>query len=471
MRAYRILLRFFPPHVRRQDGDEMEALFARQHARVHGVARLHLWLRATGDAVRHGIGGRFDQMRRRPQRKERAAVSPGATPAPGWRRWWMDTFRYDVRHAWRLLARQPGLTATIVITLALGIGANTAVFSVVHAVLLRPLPYTEPERLVMVWEKRPAEGVMNNTVSPADFLDWVRTSQSFSGLAGYTAATIDLTGVGDPVQLPTAGVTAGFFDVLGVRALHGRTFAPREDSPGRDGVVLISRPGQSAVGKRVRFNGGNEPWREVVGVITDVKHWGLDREVNPEMYLTHDQFPWSSLTYVLHATGDAAALVTAVTAHVKEFDADLPLGAVRTMDAVAARSMAARRWSALLLGMFAVLGLVQAAAGIYGVMAHIVSMRTGEIGIRMTLGARPAGVLAQVLGEALLQTGVGLAIGLLVAVAAMRGLSALLFEVTATDPTTFVGAVVTVLGMAGLAALVPAVRAMRVDPVRALRSE
>ena len=221
----------------------------------------------------------------------------------------------------------------------------------------------------------------------------------------------------------------------------------------------------------MRFNDVDAPWREVVGVVGDVKHWGLDREVNPEVYMPYDQQPSRTLTYVLHAGSDPTMLVSAVGAHVTAFDGDLPLGTVRTLEAVAARSVAARRWSAVLLGMFAVLGALLAGAGIYGVMAHLVSMRTGEIGIRMTLGARPGRVLRQVMTEALTQAGAGLAVGLIAAFAAMRGLQTLLFEVTAADPTTFVVTTFAVLAVAGLAALVPALRAMRVNPVQALRAD
>jgi putative ABC transport system permease protein len=121
--------------------------------------------------------------------------------------------------------------------------------------------------------------------------------------------------------------------------------------------------------------------------------------------------------------------------------------------------------------MFAILGVVLAAAGIYGVMAHLVTMRTGEIGIRMTLGARPSGVLRQVLREALTHAAIGLAIGLVAAALAMRAAQTLLFEIQASDPVTFAVTVATVLAVAGLAAIIPAVRAMRVDPLAALRAE
>ena len=151
----------------------------------------------------------------------------------------MDTFSHDVRYAYRLFLRQPGTAATILLTLALGIGANTAVFSVVHAVLLRPLPYGNPDELVMVWEQRAAEGVDDNVVSPADFLDWARMNSSFTAMAGYTGGTADLTGAGEPVQLTIGGGTAAFFEVLGVHPLLGRTFAPGDDVLGQQRVVVL----------------------------------------------------------------------------------------------------------------------------------------------------------------------------------------------------------------------------------------
>jgi predicted permease len=263
---------------------------------------------------------------------------------------------------------------------------------------------------------------------------------------------------------------------VGIALAEGRVFGEADDARAPM-VVVINRtmaarywPGQSALGKRMRFNSPQDPWREVVGVIHDVKHWGFDREVNPELYMPHDQQPSATLTYVLHAAGDPIALVGAVSAHVKDVDPDLPLGAVRTFDDVAAKSMAARRWSALLLGVLAVLGAVLAAAGIYGVMAHVVSLRTGEIGIRLTLGAARSTVLRQIVSEAIVNTSIGLAIGLAAGFAATRGLRSLLFEIEPTDPVTFVGTAAAVLLMAALAALVPAIRAMRTDPVAALRA-
>ena len=117
----------------------------------------------------------------------------------------MDTLRYDLRHAIRAMGRQPVTSLIVVMTLALAIGANTAVFSAVHTVLIRPLPYAQPDSLVMVWEKREAEGVMNNSVSAADYLDWSRMAQSFTAMAAFTEVTADLTGEGDPEKFPHGG--------------------------------------------------------------------------------------------------------------------------------------------------------------------------------------------------------------------------------------------------------------------------
>jgi putative ABC transport system permease protein len=806
----------------------------------------------------------------------------------------MDIFTHDIRYALRLLLKQPAVTATMLATLALGIGANTAVFSVVHTVLLRPLPYLQPDDLVVVHEKRPGEGVMNNVVSPADFLDWARLNHSFSSMAAFMASPADLTGAGDPVQLSVGGVTAGFFDVLGTRALHGRTFTPDEDVLGRHRVVVLShalwqqrfgadpsvvgrsvmlngvaqnvigvlpagfeppsgpidiwaplvlrggneapprashylfvyarlkpgvaleaarseldaigrqleeqfpnesrghgahvvalgdeivnpvrrgliviavavafvlliactnvanlllaraagrrrelairaavgaarsrllrqaltestvlailsgalalgvaslmldvlvtqtppalrgvglerasldptvlgfalllcivtgvvagllpawmlsredpneplrdagrapaglrkrvrfalivaevslstlllvgaglmlrsfervlsqpagletanrltatvtlpssrypnadarrrgrseietrlrripgvlaagatdrlplsgsdsrggitvegferRPGDSpvrahprvvtpdyfraigvqlsegrlftetdnatappvivinetmarrywpassALGKRVRWNRESDPWREVVGIVKDVRHWGLDRDVNPELYMPHEQQPTPVLSFVLHTSlNDPATLAPEVQRLVLDFDPNLPLGHTRTMDEVAARSVAARRWSAVLLGSFALLALILAGIGIYGVMAHLVASRTSEIGIRVTLGARPGAVLRQTIGEGLLHTASGLALGLVLSFALMRGLQALLFEVAPTDPLTLACVALTLLFVAAIACFGPARRAMRIDPVQALRFE
>ena len=177
MSAYRLLLLFFPSDWRREFGDDMTRLFEAQRAaaREAGENPAALWLRAIADAIVHGTAERASRWRSRRQRF--------SNEVKRWR-WWMRAFVQDIRYGLRLLAAQPGVTIIAVVTLALGIGANSAIFAAVDAILLRPLPYADPDRLMMVWEKRAAEGVMNNVVAPADYLDWTRLNTVFESMAG-----------------------------------------------------------------------------------------------------------------------------------------------------------------------------------------------------------------------------------------------------------------------------------------------
>ena len=868
---YRILLLAFPRYVRRAFGDEMLRMFEDQflEAKRQGHSAARVWFDATLDALKYGSAERWTPFR--------------------WR-FWMQAFRQDIRYALRLLVKQPGITSLAVVTLALGIGANTAIFSAVNAVLLRPLPYPDADRVVMIWEKRAREAVLDAPVAPADFVDWEKRQESFEAIAGMSTSAVDLTGAGEPVRLFAGVVSPGFFDVLGVKPALGRTFRPEEaifgqhrvvilgdrvwrqrfgadpaivgrkillnqvpsevagvlpasfefpdselelwtplaltsapqtpsrtihalsvyarlkpgitleraradmdrigaqlaeeypesnqyhgahivllrdellQGPVRNGLLallaavgfvlligcvnvanlLLARaaarrremairtavgasrarltgqaltesvvlalagglaalavatwgislleqiqprnlkvlgadrlrldatvlsftfalsmatglifgilpawqlarhdvneslkdggrpassikkglrqtlvvseialaslllvgagltlrsfqtvlrtetgfkhdglltafvilppakyttdaqrvaaydeierriaslpgvrsvgatshlplsgqdsrtgifiegreptpdaptrahlravtldyfrtmgmrliegrnfsaadhsespfvtvinetmarrywPGQSPLGKRVRM--GGPAWREVVGIVADVKHWGFERAVNPEMYLPQKQMVWSGLTFVLATNVDPVTLTAAVRNELKAVDPDLPLSNVRTIEEVAARSVATRRSSMLLLGVFSGLALVLAAAGIYAVMSQLVALRTSEIGVRMTLGAQPASVMRLVLREGLLQAIAGLAIGLVAGVLVMRAFRSVLFQVSPSDPVTLVAVGLVLLVTATLACIVPARRAMRVDPVQALRS-
>jgi putative ABC transport system permease protein len=877
---YRMLLRLCPADLRREFGGEMEELFAASLSKARGAGKIGVWLRAVVDVLRHGLGARQDAWNRFRNTSAYVEYRSGG--------WWMDTLRYDLRHALRAMSRQPATSLIVIATLALAIGANTAVFSAVHTVLIRPLPFAQPDSLVMLWEKREAEGNMKNSVSAADYIDWARTAQSFTAMAAHTDVTADLTGEGEPEKLPMAMVSTPFLDVLGLRPMLGRNFEPGEDSVGRHRVVILGHgiwrqrfgsdaavvgrsimlngvahqvigvlpagtelphgephmllplvlvtsdeppsrtshnfsvyarlkhgvsfeqaraemdrigkdlektypnlsrghganatrlteevagpvertlmvlmaavafilliacinvtnlllaktagrrremavraaigasrvrlmrqvlvecsvmalaggaaglllaawavqllaiqlpavarpdqgiifsmpvlvftigictaaglfagalpawhlvredpaeplkeggrgpvsmkrglrfglivaevaltslllvgagltlrsfqtvlsqpagidtnnrltfriglpgaryqdraaslrffgelesrlaaepliqaaggtmlpplttmdgrrgvvienrevgpgdgptrahprpvtsnyltaagatiregrgflpgdtetslpvaivnetmakrywPGTSPIGKRVRFT-DQDTWREVVGIVGDVKHWGLDSPVNPELYMPYTQFSAFALTWVLQTNGDPLALVPIAERHVRELDPNLPLFQVRTMEEVAATSVERRKWTMTLLAMFAVLGVALAAAGIYGVMSHLVSLRTPEIGVRLTLGASPLSVMRQVLGEGAIQAGIGLSIGLIGSLAVMRGLRTILFGIEPTDPITLVSVGVSLLLVALLAVAVPALRAMRVDPITALR--
>jgi putative ABC transport system permease protein len=879
---YRVLLLAFPAQARRDFGDDMASMFSEQlrEARAAGRSETRVWLSAVSDALRAGLAERFVPFHSRAAAARRESRR--------WR-WWVHAFQQDVRYALRLLLKQPGITAIAVMTLALGIGANTAIFSAVNAVLLRPLPYADADRLVMLYEKRLKEGVTDNVVSPADFLDWSKMQRSFDAIAALTPTTVDLTGAGEPVRLFAGAVSPPFFDVLGVAPSLGRTFVaeeaiqgrgrvavlgykvwqdqygkdpaivgrkillngrpyevigvlpatfeftdstiglwvplvledgktppprtshfltvygrmkkgvsieqaradmdrigtqleaqypdenrnhgvyvaglradmqvpvkdgllmlmaavafvlliacvnvanlllakaaarrremavraavgagrwrlagqaltesmvlailgggagllvaywgiqllrqitpqevqvlgvdhvtldpvvlgftlvvsivsglifgllpawhlasqdvneslkeggrspggirrrlrlslvvseialaslllvgagltlrsfqtvlqadpgfkqegiltayislpslrypddarrvaafdeierrlaalpgvrsvgatshlPLSDQDSRGGVVIEGReptpdtptrahpravtlnyfrtmgirliegrnfaasdtaetpfvavinetmakrywPGVSPVGKRF-FTAGGTIKREVIGVVGDVKHWGFDRPVNPEMYFPQRQMVWDGLTFVLATDLDPATLTAAVREQLKAVDKDLPLSSVRTMQEVAKRSVAARRSAMLLLGIFGALALVLAAAGIYAVMAQLVALRSAEIGVRLTLGASPLTVMRLVMREGLVHAIIGLAVGLGTAVVVMRGFRSMLFRVSPADPLTLGAVALLLLVTTALACMVPARRAMRLDPVRVLR--
>ena len=886
--AYRLLLHALPADLRREFGDDMAQLFRDHYGATAGrLQRARLWMAAAVDVLREAIAMRASTMRHRTH-----APTYDADRSATWRTITRSALMMnDVWHGFRLMRRAPGMSLLAILTLALGIGANAAIFSVVDAVMLRALPYPDPDRLVMVWEKRPAEGVLNNSVSPADFLDWERRQTPFTHIAGGVETGATLTGAGEPEQIGVSAVTSAFFDVLAVRPAAGRTFRDEEDvwgkhhvvvlthgfwlrkfggdpaivgrtltlngvgweiigvlpstfrhtnpttevwvpavletpqqaapralhqldvyarlKPGvtleqarhamdqlgaaleaehpdtntghgawvttlreeyvgpvstslvtlfaavgfvlliacvnvaglqlaraagrrremavrsalgagrarlvaqslaehlplsaiggaaglvvawitldalplvlpeqlsvvnigevtldvrvlafaialtavagaaaglipalsasrpevtdvmkaggrghtgvrrrartalvigevalaalilvgaglvlrsftgllaqplgfetanrltftvsvpstryaggdrrrvaleeierrlehlpgvssagaisllpigggdaRAGVVIDGRetteedgptrmhprvvtpgyfptmgirivdgrgftpqdaagaervaviseasvrrfyPDRSPIGTRIRFT-DSEDWQTIVGVAADVKHWGPRRAAEPMLYQPFAQVPWSSMVFVLHTNVEPTSVTTAARTAISQFDALLPLAGVRTLDERLARVVQSDRAQMVLMGAFGVLALALAVLGIYGVTSQLVAVRVPEIGVRMTLGARPLDVLRQILGEGLWQAAVGIVIGLAAGALLMRLGESLLFEVRPWDPVTLLGVALLLTAAALAACLVPARRAMRIDPVEALRS-
>ena len=165
-------------------------------------------------------------------------VKEAVREAWGWTR--AEQFTQDLKYAFRSMRKSPGFVLTAVLSLALGIGANTAIFTVVNAVLLRPLPFPEPERLVQIWEAEPAKGYDRNVVNPFNFLDWRERSHSFEGVAAVLGVSTNLTGSRDPVALPGMQVSPNFFSILRVSPGLGRAFVPEEGLPGREHVAILS---------------------------------------------------------------------------------------------------------------------------------------------------------------------------------------------------------------------------------------
>lgn len=277
-------------------------------------------------------------------------------------------------------------------------------------------------------------------------------------------------------------VTKGYFDAMGIPLFAGRTLAERDSSPARPGVVInrtMARqlwPDQDPIGKRFSFDPPN--WRTVVGVVADVRQWGLERPPIPEVYVPYHPSPPSGMHsfdrvrfLVLRTDSDPMGLATLVRREVLSIDRNQPVSDIRTADQIVAGSLASRRFSTLLTGLFATMALLLVAAGIYGVMSYAVSQRTREIGVRMALGASRTDVLKLVLGQGLRLTAIGAAIGLAGVVASIRLTASMLYGISPTDPVTVACGTLFIIGIGLLSALVPAGRATRIAPVAALRQE
>jgi putative ABC transport system permease protein len=288
-----------------------------------------------------------------------------------------------------------------------------------------------------------------------------------------------------PPQQPSLEVrmaTPGYFQAMGIPVRRGRGFQ-RTDVAGAPPVVVLSEtavrkhfPGQDPIGQRIRLGLGRgegtpRAGGEVVGVVADVREHGLDADHPAEIYLPYAQFAFSSLDVLVRTAVPPRTLVPAVTRVVAGLDPQLPVASVRTLDEIVARSVSEPRFYMVLLGAFAGTALFLAALGIFGVMSYAVVQRSREIGIRVALGAQPRAVLGMVLGHALLLASIGVAAGLVAAVAVSRVLAGLLFELSPTDPATLSGVAAILTGVAALASYLPARRATRVDPLIALRAE
>lgn len=305
-------------------------------------------------------------------------------------------------------------------------------------------------------------------------------------LGDFDRVSIDAEGLAIPEgQEPDVDryiVTPGYLSTMGIPLKAGRGFTTG-DRETTAPVVLVSEtlarqlwPGRSALGLRVRMpNGGPReewPWRTVVGIVKDVKQYALDRENTPQMYLPQAQVPTNYMTLVVRTrNGDPTALAAPVREAIRSLDPDQAVFDVQTMEEILMGSIALRRFAMILLGGFAGLALVLAAVGIYGVMAYSVSRRTREVGIRMVLGAQRNDVLLLILGRGLLLASCGLGIGLAAALGTTRLMSALLFEVSPTDPFTFAAITLLLATVALAACYLPASRVLELDPLEALRSE
>ncbi len=357
--------------------------------------------------------------------------------------YWLETLLKDLRFGLRSLGKSPGFTAIALLTLALGIGANTAIFSIIHAVILRPLPYPEPARLVKIWPAKP--GV---STSKADYLEIKRGARSFDDIAAYSNWGFTLTGTGEPAKLEGARTTANLFSLLGVEAAVGRTFASDEDQPGKSDVVVLShglwqsRFGSDGriVGQTIAIDGRN---LTVVGVMP--KGFNFPEGITRDLWIPAtldpsavEDFGSGYLTLMgrLRAgvtTEQARSEIVAITSGIREQRPNIPddYGTQAQVNSLQGESVAGIRPTLFILLGTVGLVLLIACANVANLQLARTSNRHRELAVRAALGASRARLVRQLLTESLLLSILGGAAGIALAYA---GLDFLLTLIPADTP-------------------------------------
>jgi predicted permease len=410
-----------------------------------------------------------------------ASVSPQASL--------QDSSRGTVGGALRRRTRAALVIAEVALAVAITTGAVLLLRSFVSVTSINPGFETAQ---LLTWQMNLPQRLTNANDRLAFYRDFFARMEALPGVVavgGTTRVPLGSTSVSTTVQVEGRAVPASelpevqfrramhnYFETMGIPIRRGRTFNA-DDSAAAPSVAVINEamarkvfPNQDPVGQHVRTGPSpTGPWTTIVGVIGDVRHGGLEEQPQPELYITYQQGPPVSPFIVLRTTGDPGLIAETVRAEARRIDKNLPLYDMRTMTTLRSEAVSTRRFILLIVGAFGALALGLAAIGVYGVMSLIVSERTREVGVRLALGAEPAQLLTMIVGQAAKLAGIGVAIGLMVALPMAPLLDSQLYGIESFDPLTFIIVPLVLIAIAALAALVPARKAMRIDPLAALR--
>jgi len=365
----------------------------------------------------------------------------------------------------RLLEVKPGFNTENLLTLQIG---------------LPNASYQQPQKRITFIQQLETNLKAAPEVASVGFVTRLPLMSALNNVTTYLAIEGREVAAGDRPEIDFRRASTGYFQTMGIPLLSGR-LVTEQDVTNNTASVLINEamakrfwPGEDPVGKRISTalsTGQHTQWQTIVGVVGNVRHLGLDVDPRPEIYYHTSTSPPFGPVLVVRTTGDPKRLISIARAKIRELDPDVVIGNVNTMDQLVAQSIAQRRFAMLLVGIFAALALLLAAIGIYGVLSYSVTQRTQEIGVRMALGASATDVLKMTLKNGMSLALIGVGIGLAGAFALTRLMARVLFEVKPTDTATFIVVSVGLIAVALLACYLPARRAMKVDPLVALRYE
>ena len=387
--------------------------------------------------------------------------------------------------------RQTLVVAEVALALVVLIGAGLLVGSFARLVAVKP--GFDPNNLLTMWVAMTSERYGTVAANVRFIKELTVGLEALPGVEGIAISNdLPIQGTdshgypeiegrgGSPEERTLVGhhvINGRYFESLGIHVIKGRTFTERDDASAppvliiNDAMAHRTWPGEEALGKRVRFGSSSEQWSEIVGVVANVKHDGLHLPDSPHCYSPHLQQPWPFLAIAIRSPVDKAALLASVRQTVQKLDPNMPVFAPQTMGELTGQVLATRRLVLVLFSLFAVIALLLAAIGLYGVVSYGVEQRTQEFGIRIALGATSGDVVGLIVRQGMLLVVLGIALGIGGALAVNQLMANLLFGVSPTDPPTIILISSILTAIALLACCIPARRATRIDPIRALRYE